>query len=216
MTRPRAPGPSTPSTVTSAPTRARSKEPTSRARTAAVPVSPPPRPGWSATTASVDGESEQYPVATGHRGRLVHQGPVRPPGPGVGTDHGVLGPVLSHRAAVVGQAGLDPLDAVDVRSLPGHGRQDPGPRRDAGVLVVWTEEGEAVAPYGQHRRGRTGRTVDDHPHHRRGDSASPTGTPISDSPSKARRLPPARRPAAAAGTTVAASGSGPSRSTVAR
>ncbi len=71
-------------------------------------------------------------------------------------------PVSTYRSAVVGEAGLDPLHAVHVGSLPRHGRQHSGPRGDARVLIGGTQKGEAVPLDGQHGRGGAGRPVDHH------------------------------------------------------
>ena len=77
MTRARAAGPSTPSTLMSAPSRARRRASTSRARTARQPPSRRPSARMArADRAGVHGQAEQHPVPAGDRRRLVHQGAV--------------------------------------------------------------------------------------------------------------------------------------------
>ena len=95
-------------------------------------------------------------------------------------------PVAAHRAAVVREAGLDPLEPVDLGTLPGQGRQDAGPRGDARVLSTGAEQGEAVAAHGQRGGGRPGSGVDHHPELERGsfgpERRTPDRQPVEDPP----------------------------------
>ncbi len=68
--------------------------------------------------------------------------------------------VLADGATVVGNARFDPLDAMDLGALARERREDPGPRRDARVLVRRAQEGEAVAPRRQHCGHRPRRPVE--------------------------------------------------------
>ena len=131
-------------------------------------------------------------MATGDRGGLVDQRLVGTAGRGVGTEHGMGGPVVPHRAAVVGEAGLDPLDPVHVGPLARQGREHPGPGRDAGVLIGRAEQGEAVALDGQHGGGRPGAvrrcTAPTWP----ADAAGPNGRLSRTAPPNTDRLAPGR------------------------
>ncbi len=163
ITRERAPGPSAPSTTMSAPSRAWCNESTSRDSTA--PMASTPLLEERAARNGRDGadrQGHQHLVASGDRGRLVHQRLIRPRRWRVGIEHGVLADVSSDRTAVVGETRLDPLQAVHVRSFPGQRREHPGPGRNTAILITGTEQSEAVTPHHQDGGGGAGPGIDGH------------------------------------------------------
>ncbi len=100
-----------------------------RADTGQPPAGRPDRPR---RPRRVDGEGQQHPVATGDRGRLVDQRPVGAAGRGVGTENGMVGPVVPHRACRR-RGGRTRSTGSGARRTPrGPGPTARGPRRRSG------------------------------------------------------------------------------------
>ena len=81
-----------------------------------------------------------------------------------GVRHAPVAQVRSQRVALVGKRGGQPLHPVDGRAFPGQSGQDGGPPGHPAVLVVRTEQGEALAPQGQGTGQRPRPHVMDRPH----------------------------------------------------
>ena len=72
--------------------------------------------------------------------------------------------VRADGAAVIGQTGLHPVEAMDGRALTGQRGENPGPPRHPGVLLGRGQEGETVTPHLEDGRDRPRPAIDEHAH----------------------------------------------------